>query len=214
MSWKGFKDIWATIIIDVTKSEEELLKNAERSRRKNINKAKNEGLSFTEAFDSEWREWYPIYCKVWREGGNSPVSLEEMRKPNYKLYLAKKNGKILGGGVFKDESDKITFMAYAALIEYQDLRVNDFLYWNSILYAKNTGKKYVDLGGWQINASGHLAGVNRFKEMWGGKIKKDYIYSYNPFYVLGRKAIRNSKFMRWIWDRIKGRPLQKKKNLG
>lgn len=65
-------------------------------------------------------------------------------------------------------------------------------------------------GGWQIKARGHLEGVNSFKEKWGGEIAKYYVYSYNPFYILGRKAIRNSRFFRWVWDRIKRRPHEKR----
>jgi len=54
--------------------------------------------------------------------------------------------------------------------------------------------------------------INRFKERWGGKIVTYYIYSSNPFYILGRKAIRNFPIARWIWDRIKGRPISKDKH--
>ena len=91
------RDINATIIIDLSKSKEELLNGADRSRRKNINKAIREGLVFVEAKEGEWEDWYDIYCKVWREGGLNPEPFDSFKMLNYKLYLAKKDNKILGG---------------------------------------------------------------------------------------------------------------------
>lgn len=88
--WKGFKDVQATILVDVSRSEEELFKRADRSRRKNINKALKEGLIYTEAEPDEWKEWYKIYCAVWKNGGVNPQPFKRFQKPNYKLYLVKK----------------------------------------------------------------------------------------------------------------------------
>lgn len=203
--WKGFKDVRATIIVDVTKPEEEIISRMDRSRRKNVNKAIREGVLFTEAKDGEWPEWYKIYCKVWKEGGVSPSKLDFLKKPNYKLYLAKKDDCILGGGLFEEAEDRIIFRAYASLIEYQELRVNDFLYWSSILWAKKNGKKEVDLGGWQINARDHLKGVNEFKEKWGGNIVNYEVCSKNPFYIIGRKLIKKYAFFWWLNKKIRRR---------
>jgi lipid II:glycine glycyltransferase (peptidoglycan interpeptide bridge formation enzyme) len=214
MVWKGFKDVQATVIIDLkNKNEEDLFKQLDRSRRKNINKAKANGLIFNEANEKEWLEYYKIHEKVWREGGLNPIKFENLKKANYKLFVVKKEGQVFGGGVIEIEEDKIKFRAFASLIELQNMRINDFLYWNNILWALKNGKRYVDLGGYQLNAKlgDKLYHVNKFKEMWGGKIKVYPVYSYNPFYILGRKMIRSSRIMKWVWDRIKLRPLRKKK---
>jgi len=208
MAWKGFKDIRATILVDVTSSEEEILDRVDRSRRKNIKKAVDAGLKFEEAKNEEdWNAWYEIYKKVWTEGGIEYENLDFFKKPSWRLFLVKLNEKIIGGGCIEELEKKIVFKAFASLIEFQELRVNDFLYWNFILYGKKNEKEQVDLGGWQINARGHLVGINAFKEKWGGQVVYYDVYSKNPFYILGRKAIRNSAFFRWIWDRIKGRPI-------
>jgi len=208
MGWKGFKDEWATILIDLSKSKEELFDNIDRSRRKNINTAEASGLQFVEAQNEDWAKWYEIYRKVWTESGLKPRPIEELKQ--YKLYIAKVVD-IIGGGCFEVTEDRIRFEAFASDITYQQMRVNDFLYWNSILWAKEHGKKYVDLGGWQINASGHLKGINTFKEKWGGTLTFYPVYSYNPFYIAGRKLIKHSKAAKWVADRFKGRPVAKEK---
>jgi lipid II:glycine glycyltransferase (peptidoglycan interpeptide bridge formation enzyme) len=205
--WKGFKDKWATILVDVTQPEETLLANMDKSRRKNINRAKENGLIFSEATD--WEDWHNIYSKVWVDSGLNPKSIAELKRSNFRLFIAKAKDKVLGGGLFEEVGNKIRFDAYASDITFQHLRVNDFLYWSSILWAKANGKKHADLGGWQINASGHLAGVNSFKEKWGGEITYYPYYSYNLFYILGRKLVRKSATIKWIIDRLKGRPIPK-----
>ncbi len=207
MPWKGFRDVQATIIIDLEgKTAEELLKQADRSRRKNINKANSYGLIFKEADDDEWKEYNSIYSRVWREGGVNPEPIENLKKKNYKLFIVKKDNKVLGGGLIELQNEGINFVAFASLIEHQDMRVNDFLYWNCILWALNNKMNYVDLGGYQLKARGHMQGINTFKEKWGGRIVMKEVNG-NPAYLLGRKTIRNLPAARWFWDRIKKRPV-------
>lgn len=67
------KDYNATIIINLKgKNENDLSNSIDRSRRKNINKAKEAELIFKEADENEWKEYYNIYKKVWKEGGVNP----------------------------------------------------------------------------------------------------------------------------------------------
>ncbi len=202
-----FKDIQATIIIDLKgKTKEELFNMVDRSRRKNINKAKSFNLSFEEADEKDWEEYYSIYSKVWREGGVNPEPIQNLKGEHYKLFVVKDKEKVLGGGLVEIKERGINFVAFASLIEYQEMRINDFLYWNSILWALNNNMDFVDLGGYQLKACGHMIGINNFKEKWGGRIIK-YEIKGNFFYILGRKMIRNFPLARWIWDRIKKRPV-------
>lgn len=205
------KDVQATIIIDLqNKTAEDLLKQADRSRRKNINKAKASGLLFKEASEKEWQEYYKIYSRVWKDGGVNPEPLDKLKQyENYKLFVAKKDDKVVGGGLIELQQEGISFVAFASLIEFQEMRVNDLLYWNCILYALNNKMKYVDLGGYQLKPRGHMRGINTFKGKWGGKIVMKEVQG-SSIYLLGRKAIRNISAARWVWDRIKGRPVSVK----
>jgi len=215
------KDIKATIIIDLTnKTEEKLWKNIERSRRKNINKAKKSGLIFERFFSSQdIYESYQIYSKVWEDGGTNPKTYEFWKNlidsKDYKLFIVKYKKEIIACAVIKEVSKKmynksnsnkkgIRFYAFASKKEFNNFRPNDFLYWNSILYSLKAGFNFIDLGGYQINARGHLKGINRFKSQWGGKIV--YYYVDFPFYkVIGRKLIRKFRFFWWLNKKIKRR---------
>ncbi|MDD5133562.1 MAG: peptidoglycan bridge formation glycyltransferase FemA/FemB family protein [Candidatus Nanoarchaeia archaeon] len=204
------KDINATVIVNIEPSEEDILKNLQKDARWGLNKAKNEGLTVREiSSDEEWNNFYEVYKKTVIEGGINPDSLEELKKNTAVLFICEKEGKIIAGAgiFFTDMYDKEIPRLYinASLREYLNSQPNNLLYWNCLTWAKNKGYKKFDLGGWQINAQGHLVGVNKFKERWGEVVyyKKDY-----PFpLAIGRKLIRNVKVARWTWDRIKGRPL-------
>lgn len=210
------KDVQATIIIDLDKkTEDDLWRQIHKTRRKNIKRGRESGLVFKEASDDEWQGYYNIYSRIWKEGGVNPEPLEKLKQhEDYKLFVIKKDDNVLGGGLIELQQEGINFVAFAALPEHQDMRVNDALYWNSILWALHQGMKYVDLGGYQLKPIGHMQGINTFKEKWGGKIVMKEVKG-SAAYILGRKAIRNIPAARWVWDRLKGRPASvKDKKLG
>ena len=209
MVWQGFKDVQATIIIDLAKNLDELWKNLDKDARWGVNKAKKEGLSVS-SIDSEegWKYFYDIYRDTCKRGGVLPLNVEKIREKTNLLVCIKDN-KIIAGAVVKEKQEKIELFLNASLVEFLNLQPNNLLYWGIIEYAKEKGFKIFDLGGYQLKAKKgmKLYEINRFKERWGGKITTYNIRSKNLFYILGRKLIRNFPKMKWIWDRIKGRPV-------
>ncbi|MFA5020205.1 MAG: peptidoglycan bridge formation glycyltransferase FemA/FemB family protein [Candidatus Pacearchaeota archaeon] len=213
------KDSSATVIVELKgKSEKEVLERIDRSRRKNINKAEREGLTFNKEFsESDIKKAYEIYANVWKDGGITPKNYDEWKKlidsKDYQLFILKLKGKIIGSALiqkitkkfFNLDSDEkgIRFRAFSSDKEYNDYRPNDFLYWKCIKYAIDNKLDFVDLGGWQINARGHLEGVNRFKMQWGGNILH-YQKDYPILKAIGRKLIKKSSFFWWLNKKIKG----------
>ncbi len=194
------KDISATVIVDLLPSEEEIFKKLHKDARWGVRKAKKEKLIVEES--DNWKEFYKIYKKTQIEGGNVPKSLNFLRKTSDKLFICKKEGKIIGGAAIKVNGLQIPRLRFnASLKEYQKFQPNNLLYWHCILWAKQKGYSQFDLGGWQINARGHLIGINKFKEKWGKVVfyKKEY-----PFFkAIGRKLIRKFKFFWWINNKIR-----------
>lgn len=214
MRWRGFRDIQATIIIDLNKSEEELWKNIDKDARWGVKKAEKENLIIKEDFLEDLGKFYEIYKETCRFGGINPLSLDEILKNKPKFFFCYKNDILIAGSAIIIEDDKkFRLFLNASNHEYLKFQPNNLLYWYLIKWGKTNGFKIFDLGGYQLNAKpgNKLYNINRFKERWGGEIKIYYIYSYNPFYILGRKLIRNSKLARWLWDRIKRRPISSKK---
>lgn len=205
MRWKGFKDIQATIEIDLSKTIEELWNALDKDARWGVNKAKKEGLTVQEAKEENWLDFYPIYADTCKRGVIPPLSLEEIKKS--KLFVCKKDKNIIAGAAIKQKEEKIELFLNASLPEFLRFQPNNLLYWSMIEYGKNNNFKIFDLGGYQLKAkSGNkLYEVNRFKERWGGKIITYYVYSKNPLYIIGRKIIRNFSLIKKIRDKLRMR---------
>ncbi len=199
-----FKDIQATIHINLTKSIEELWGNLNKKARWGVNKAKKEGLIVKKTNDDEsWKEFYEIYKNTCKHGGILPLSFEKIKESE--LFICEKDNKIISGTVTKKKDNKIELFLNASVPEYLEFQPNNLLYWTIIEQGKNDNFKILDLGGYQLKApkGSKLYEINRFKERWGGQIIKYYVYSNNPLYILGRKIIRNFPVAKKIRDKLR-----------
>mgnify|MGYP000512916304 CR=1 FL=1 len=204
MGWRGFRDVQATIQIDLTKPIEELWQGLDKDARWGVRKAKKEGLMINEAKQDEWYEFYNLYKDTCKRGGILPLPFEKIKES--KLFVCKKDNKIIAGAAVKEKNEVIELFLNASLPEFLKLQPNNLLYWSIIEYGKQHGFKIFDLGGYQLKARGHMQGINRFKERWGGQLVMKEVKG-SAAYILGRKLIRNLPAARWVWDRLKGRPV-------
>ena len=201
------KDINATVIVDLNKNEEQLLKDLHKDARWGINKAIKEGLTVKEGEDEDWKKFYEIYKETIIEGGTNAESLEELKKNTTAFLICKKDEKIIAGAgmnfidMYNDRMPRLYFNA--SLKEYQSFQPNNLLYWKCMLWCKKNGYKEFDLGGYQIKAKGHLEGINKFKEKWGKVVY--YHKDYPIIRAIGRKLIRNSGVLWWLNKKLRGR---------
>lgn len=201
-----FKDIQATIYIDLEKPLEELWKNADKDARWGIKKAKKENLKIKIADDnSSWKDFYEIYTKTIVDGGIPPENLEELKQKTSKLFLCIKNNEVIAGAAIKIEDNKTELFLNASLRDFLKYQPNNLLYWAIIVWSKKENFKIFDLGGYQLNAEkdSKLWHINRFKKRWGGEIIEYKIESKNPIYILGRKIIRNIHFIKNYRDKLR-----------
>lgn len=200
------KDINATIIVDLKQNKEEIKKNLHKDARWGIGKAEKEGLVCEESKEIEdWIEFYKIYAQTMENQGLKKEKMDDLKKKITIFFICKKKDKIIAGaGIgFFDLYDKTIPQLYfnVSLTEYQKFQPNNLLYWNCILWAKEKNYNKFDFGGWQINARGHLQGINKFKEKWGKIVY--YHKDYSFFKAMGRKLIRNSNFFWRLNKKIK-----------
>lgn len=216
------RDVNATVIVDIKgKTEEELLRSFEYSRRKNIKRAIKSGLVIekTDA-EEDYKKCYEMYAEIIRKGGSSPFTYEVWKnwadEEEWDLYVIKKEGKAIG--YFSviiidktyyglDSKEKgVRPRVFASDKKYDHCRTNDLIYWGTILYGLKKGVNFVDLGGYQIKPRGHLKGVNSFKEKWGGEIFYYYL-DYSIPTAIARKLVRNVVVVWQINEMLKkGKP--------
>tara|TARA_Y100000034_G_scaffold122391_1_gene167780 strand:+ start:412 stop:1128 length:717 start_codon:yes stop_codon:yes gene_type:complete len=203
------KDINSTIVIDLKgKSEEEIWRGVKYTRRKYVGQALRAGLKHEKRnTEKDLRKMYEMHMKTIVEGGAVLWSYEKWKRfvepAGDRFYFVKKGKNVVGCFALAEIDESfyskenvgngkgIRPVVYASKKEYQKYRTHDYLYWITIKYALEKGYDFVDLGGYQINARGHLVNVNKFKGEWGGEIKY-YHWDYPFLTAIRRKLIRNS----------------------
>jgi len=198
------RDLNATVIVDLGPSEAEIMHNLHKDARWGIKRAIREGLIVEETNkENDWKEFYNIYCDTMKEGGSGIETLEHLKEYAKVFFICKKNNEIIAGATLDIKDNKTHLSRNASLKKFWNLQPNNLLYWNCILWSKKKGFKELDLGGYQLNARGHLRGVNSFKEKWG---KIVYYYKDYPFFIaIARKLLRNSQLLWWLNHKLKRR---------
>jgi len=174
---------WATFLVNLNQSEEELNKNIAHSTRKQINKAKRQGVIVRRinSFQEYEKMFYIPYYKYKEARGEKVFPLEtaelmwkmDINGVFYTHYIAsdEHNETLATLGVYHfagtatEITSCLTERAYSMKIPAQDI-----LHWQVMLDMKQMGCHTFDLAGVNpapINQKEE--GIRRFKEKWGGK---------------------------------------------
>ena len=173
-----------TSLIDVTKTEDELLAAMHPKTRYNIKVAEKHGVTVRE---DAWPEDIDAFLKLMKETGErdafTPLSLPYLRatfeslkiEGVTRLYLAEAEGKVLAASMVMAFGDTMTYLHGASSSKSRELMAPYALHWAAIQQAKREGFKYYDL--WGCNPENKSSfyykpsweGITRFKEGWGGE---------------------------------------------
>jgi len=192
-----------SVILDLAKSEEEMLADMRSKNRQYIRKSIKNGVKIEVGEDKHIENFCEILEEIAKEKNYVMHEMkyyknvwENFRKEDKTVMLiAKYKEKTVGAYM-------ILFSKYCAYEMFggcnkdgSNLLANYALKWESIKYAKNLGKKFYDQWGAELVHPGLV----QFKEGFGGKVieyPNQYVYIYNSVaykvYKLLRKA-RNLK---------------------
>ena len=173
-----------TLLLDLTKSEEELLKEMHEKTRYNIRLAEKKGVVVAESenLESDFEEFWRIMEET-RERDKFRLHekkyyQQQLRITNYelrtnsslpttnyqlqtKLFLAKHDGKIIAGNIVAFFGDTVTYVHGASSNASRNLMAPYALQWQCLKLAKNLGFKYYDFHGIDEKK---WPGVTRFKK--------------------------------------------------
>ncbi|MBI2634136.1 peptidoglycan bridge formation glycyltransferase FemA/FemB family protein [Candidatus Peregrinibacteria bacterium] len=132
-----------TLILDLTKSEEELLAQMKPKGRYNIRLAEKKGVTVEQSVDIE--EFYGLLKKTAdrdkfavHDENYYRAMFETLSRENLaRLYLAKFNGEILAGAIVTYFKDTATYYFGASGNDHRELMAPYLLHWEIIKDAKN-----------------------------------------------------------------------------
>ncbi len=165
-----------TLVLDLTLSEEDLLKQMKPKGRYNIKVAEKNGVTIREyqgvdAFcdlleKTTGRDGFSAHPKAYYQ------KMLQALQPHVQLLMAGKDGKAIAGGIFV-YLDRVGIYYYGASDhDYRNLMAPYLLQWEAIKEAKRRGCKTYDfLGIAPEHATNHpWAGVTEFKKKFGGTV--------------------------------------------
>lgn len=180
------------ILVDLSKSEDILYKELAPNRRKEINKAIKEGLSFDVDNTEINKTLYPILKQIYTRAKLPLVSEEYI---NQIYNLPKEYYQVCGVLIDNIVVGAVLLICYKNVVysiyggckeEYFKKRPNDFLFWQVILWAKSQGYKTYD---WMGAGNPDIPyGVRDWKKQFGGEFVSYGRYHYNQYKFLFKIA--------------------------
>ncbi|MFH0891544.1 MAG: peptidoglycan bridge formation glycyltransferase FemA/FemB family protein [Candidatus Falkowbacteria bacterium] len=174
-----------TIILNLEKTEDELLGAMRQKTRYNIRLAEKKRVVIREARENDFEKFWRLMGETRERDGFRTHNKEYYEKmldisardgfasggqiPNQdlsiRLFLAEYDGRIIAGNIIAFFGDTVTYMHGASGSEYRNVMAPYLLQWHIIRLAKNLEYRYYDFYGIDEN---RWPGVTRFKRGFGG----------------------------------------------
>lgn len=184
-----------TLLLDLSKSEDELLKNMHQKTRYNIRLAEKKAVKVrcqmsevrgieeflklnreTTARDKFKSHTDDYYKKMWQAlGVNQQCNNETMKQCRLKIFTAYYKNHPIASNIIILFSDTTTYLHGASSNEHRNLMAPHLLQWEVIKYAKSHGYKYYDF--WGVNPDESKNLPHHYKESWAGftRFKRGFV---------------------------------------
>lgn len=170
--------------VDLTKGERELNLGLRESTRRNIKKAQNSGV--TVEFSKAWRAM-ESFCRLnslTRKRHGLPPQPKKFFKNFFEdviamgegiIALASYRGKVIAANIFILFGKKAIYKYGASDLNFQNLRANNLLMWESIKWLLENQYESLSLGRTELKNQG----LRQFKNGWGAEESSISYYSYD-----------------------------------
>ena len=206
-----------TFLIDLTKSEDELLKQMKQKTRYNIRLAQKRGVKVSEDNSDEVFATYlrllqetTARQKFYAHTSDYHQKMWQVLKPAGMAYLLKAEyqKQILATWILFKFNDVLYYPYGASSSEHRNLMANNLMMWEAIKFGKKLGCQIFDLWGClgpDPNPHDPWYGFHRFKEGYGGRLIElvgsfDLILYEKPY-----KLYNLVDSLRWRFLRLKRR---------
>jgi len=193
---KAFEELqpeWRQII-DISRSEEEILSRMKPKGRYNIKIAQKNNVDVAES--SNLTAFYELFLATAKREKFSirPKKyfqdlLEKLTAKGYaEMLLAKYNNNAVAAAIITFYKETASYLYGASSNEYRNVMAPYLIHWQGIMKAKAKGCKYYDLLAVAPEGASErhkYAGITRFKEQFGGRkvhLVGSYDLIYKPFW--------------------------------
>ncbi len=164
-------------LLNLEKSEEELLIGMKPKTRYNINLAQRKGLVVREGDQKDLLTLWQLFLETSQRNGfklhpqNYYLQMWDNLSPNFlKLLIAEYQGQPLAGMLMTMFGDTTTYLHGGSSVKLKEAMAPYLLHWEAIRLSKRLEYKHYDFGG--IAPAGDerhaWAGITRFKKSFGG----------------------------------------------
>ena len=199
-----------TLILDLEKSEADLLKEMSQKTRYNVRLAGKKGVVIVPGSSQDFSEFWRLmsitgqrdafrlhrathYQNLIEAGEREGAISSNKINGQIKLFFAQANGKNIATGLFSFFGQRVTYLHGASDNEARNLMAPHFLQWAVIKQAQQEGYKYYDFYGIDEQK---WPGVTRFKLGFGGSVKEypgTYDFVFRPVIYNLYKWLRKLK---------------------
>ena len=160
-----------TSILDLSRSEDAILKNMHQKTRYNIRLASKKDLKFISAGKERFGDFWKLMNETGTRdnfrlhGRNYYEAMLDLDPEFIKLLLIEYKGKVIAANIVSFFGDTVTYMHGGSSNEDRNLMAPYLLQWETIKLAKKKGYKHYDFYGVDEE---RWPGVTRFKKGFGG----------------------------------------------
>ena len=200
----NLKEPESSLILDLSKSEEELLKNMNQKTRYNIRLAERKGIKISKIQAPISKDNIDIFYNLMQQTAQRD-RINIFSKKYYQnlllitdygllitQFIAYHNNQPLAIIIVVGFGDTATYFYGASSDEQRNLMPNYLIQWHAIKWSRKNGYKFYDF--WGINKNG-WAGITRFKKGFGGK-ELNYVGTFD--YVLNKKWYNLLRIVRFF----------------
>ena len=201
---------FATVEIDLTQSDDDLLANMSKSCRWGVRKSEKNGVTIEEAYDPSFAyEYYDQLVEVFAKQSLVPTygvervcELIKYILPTDQLLLLRARdakGHCIATGIFPAMNQTMYFWGGASWRKYQHLLPNEAIQWYAIRYWKERKIRSYDMGG--IRDYKRKYGGREIFVPWARKSKYAFI---PPARNLAQVLFKTRQHLLGSWHRISG----------
>jgi hypothetical protein len=171
-----------TYVARLPATVDEMFAAIARERRTKVRKAERNGLEFVEVEDLDGvREYHRVRSETRRRTGFEPVPWSHFQQTYetlagtgiYHVFLARQEGRT-GAGQVAFAWNGYVYLSGVSVADWalnERVPANDFLQWNVLRWAVETGQRVVDFVGAQPDSSDpKVQSIDAFKARWGTEL--------------------------------------------